>query len=62
MTRRTGLWLIAVVVALCVIVPFTFLSEVTRWYGSFLFWTVAGVAIIALNVAITRGFGSHRDE
>lgn len=62
MTRRTGLWLIAGVVVLCYLVPFTALSGVAHWTGSFLFWSVAGLAIIVLNLAITRRFGEPRDE
>jgi hypothetical protein len=38
------------------------LSDVSRWYGSFLFWTVAGLVIIALNVLITQGFKEHSDD
>lgn len=62
MNRRTGLWLITAVVVLCYIVPFTALSGVAQWTGSFLFWTVAGLAIILLNLAITKRFGDHGDE
>lgn len=62
MSRRTGLWLIAAVVVLCYLVPFTALSGVTHWAGSFLFWIVAGLAIIALNVAITSRFADRDDE
>jgi hypothetical protein len=43
-------------------VPYTLLSDVSRWYGSFLFWTVAGLVIIALNVLITQGFKEHSDD
>lgn len=62
MSRRSGLWLIAAVVVLCYVVPFTALSGVAHWTGSFLFWTLAGLAIIALNFAITSRFGDRDDE
>ncbi|MCE8016207.1 hypothetical protein HOP62_08965 [Halomonas sp. MCCC 1A17488] len=51
-----GIWLLWVVVALCYAVPYTLLAGVTRWYGSFLFWALAGLAVIALNVFLTRDF------
>ncbi len=54
--RSQGIWLVWVVVALCYAVPYTLLSDVARWYGSLLFWALAGLAVIALNVFITRDF------
>ena len=62
MTRRSGLRLIAAVVVLCYVIPFTVLSQVAHWTGSFLFWTLAGLAIIALNFAITRRLEDRDDE
>ncbi|EHJ94616.1 hypothetical protein KUC_1575 [Vreelandella boliviensis LC1] len=43
-------------------VPYTFLSQVSQWYGSFLFWACAGLVIIALNVFITKDFKEHSDD
>jgi lauroyl/myristoyl acyltransferase len=54
--KDKGIWLVWVVVALCYVVPYTLLTDVARWYGSFLFWALAGLAVIALNVFITRDF------
>ncbi|MDX5502941.1 hypothetical protein [Billgrantia antri] len=54
--KGKGIWLVWGVVALCYLVPYTLLSDVTRWYGSFLFWALAGLAVIALNAFITRDF------
>ncbi|WP_111414804.1 hypothetical protein [Billgrantia lactosivorans] len=54
--RGKGIWLVWIVVALCYAVPYTLLGDVAQWYGSFLFWTLAGLAVIALNVVITRDF------
>lgn len=34
------------------VVPYTLLSGVDAWYGSFLFWTVFAVAAIAVNARI----------
>lgn len=55
-TRRKGIWLVWLVVLLCYVVPYTLLNDVARWYGSFLFWALAGLAVIALNAFITRDF------
>ena len=51
-----GIWLVWGVVALCYVVPYTLLSGVAQWYGSFLFWTLAGLAVVVLNTFITRDF------
>lgn len=50
------IWLVWGVVLLCYLVPYTLLTNVQAWYGSFLFWTVAGLAVIVLNVLLTRNF------
>ncbi|UYG04890.1 hypothetical protein OCT51_05880 [Halomonas sp. LR3S48] len=54
--RSKGIWLVWLVVALCYAVPYTLLSDLPRWYGSFLFWALAGLAVIVLNVYLTRDF------
>lgn len=53
-TSRIG-WLSAIVVimAACFVVPFTLLRDVDAWYGSFLFWVIAAVAVIGINVAVS---------
>ena len=62
MTRSKWIWLVWAVVLLSYLVPYTLLSDVSRWYGSFLFWSVAGLVIIALNVFITSDFKEHGDD
>ncbi|KAE8438710.1 hypothetical protein [Vreelandella piezotolerans] len=62
MKRSKWIWLVWAVVLSSYVVPYTLLSDVSRWYGSFLFWTVAGLVIIALNVLITQGFKEHSDD
>ncbi|QJQ96763.1 MULTISPECIES: hypothetical protein [Halomonadaceae] len=56
MLRSRGIWLLWSVVLLCYLVPYTFLSGVQAWYGSFLFWMLAGLAVIVLNVLLTQDF------
>lgn len=48
-----------VLVLLAYIVPFAFLSEVAKWYGSFLFWVLIAVVIIGVNYLLTSDW---RDE
>lgn len=56
MNQRLALVLIASVVLACYAVPYLFIGHIAAWYGSFLFWTLAGVAVIVLNVLATAGF------
>ena len=52
-------WLIVIAVAVlsAFVVPYTLLRNVDAWYGSFLFYTIVGVLVIALNLWATRDFG-----
>ena len=54
--QRKKLWgtFIIVLILLAYIVPYTILSDVQAWYGSFLFWGIIGVLIIFANVMVTR--------
>jgi uncharacterized membrane protein YhaH (DUF805 family) len=56
--RRGTFWAGAMLtlVVLAYLVPYTFLSGVDRWYGSFLFWTVFGLAAIVTIWAMTRSW------
>ena len=56
MTRRTALIGVALVVLACYVVPYLIIGTIGAWYGSFLFWTLAGVAVIGLNAVATAGF------
>jgi hypothetical protein len=47
---------VLVLVVLAYVVPYALLSGVDAWYGSFLFWALFGLAAIAVNVLITRGW------
>lgn len=60
MSRKTALCLVWLLVALCYLAPYLLLRHVNAWYGSFLFYTLVGVLVIALNLWATRGFG--KDE
>jgi hypothetical protein len=58
MERRGIAWagVVFVLVVLAYVVPYTLLSGVDRWYGSFLFWTAFGLAAIAAIWAMTRSW------
>lgn len=60
--RSKWIWLVWIIVLLSYVVPYTLLSNVAFWYGSFLFWAVAGLIVIALNVFITKDFEDHSND
>lgn len=56
---RGGLFwagLLAGLVVLGFVVPYTVLSGVDAWYGSFLFWVVFALVALVVNYLITRGW------
>lgn len=56
--RRGIFWagLTLLVVVMAYVVPYTVLSEVDAWYGSFLFWSGFGLVAILVNAAITSSW------
>lgn len=56
-TPRAG-WLAVVLalILLCYLVPYTVLSGVDAWYGSFLFWTVCTAAVIGINGIVSSAW------
>ncbi len=58
MERKGIVWagVVLVLVMLAYLVPYTLLSGVDRWYGSFLFWTAFGLATIAAIWMMTRSW------
>lgn len=56
MDRKGLLWITAVFVLLvsAYAVPYTILSDVDAWYGSFLFWLVLALAAFSINASIAR--------
>ncbi|MBE4908571.1 hypothetical protein IMZ08_10935 [Bacillus luteolus] len=59
MTAREVKWglMIVVIILLGYILPYTVLSNVTAWYGSFLLWTILAIAIIVINYFFTKNWG-----
>lgn len=52
--KRFWGFLIVLLIILAYIIPYTFLSDVPSWQGSFLYWTITGIVIIIANVMATR--------
>lgn len=58
MERRGIIWALAmaVLLVLAYLVPYTVLSRVDAWYGSFLFWTVFGLLATAAIWTMTASW------
>ena len=56
MCRKLALLLIGVTIIACYAVPYIFLGQMADWKGAFLFWCLAGLAIILLNAAAMASF------
>ena len=56
-SNRSDAWLLAsvpLIMLLMFVLPYTVLRDVNAWYGSLLFWIAATLAVIAINVVLTR--------
>ncbi|MFS0674605.1 hypothetical protein [Ornithinibacillus sp. 179-J 7C1 HS] len=53
MKRFWGI-IIILTILLAYIIPYTVLSDVQSWTGSFLFWGITGIVIIIANIMLTR--------
>lgn len=60
MKRSKWIWLIWALILLCYAVPYTLLSDVGAWYGSFLFWSVAGLVGHRRESLYHQGFRGAR--
>lgn len=51
-------WLvvIAALILLSYLIPYTVLSGVDAWYGSFLFWTLATAVVIGINAVVSSAW------
>ncbi|WP_306807559.1 hypothetical protein [Cytobacillus gottheilii] len=59
MKSRELKWALAilVIVLLGYFLPYTVLTNVQAWYGSFLLWTVLAVIIIVINYFLSKNWG-----
>lgn len=62
MKKNEGVYavIIAILIASAFAVPYTLLSNVEKWYGSFLFWTVLTVVVIFINYLLIRDWGREK--
>ncbi|MBM4764408.1 hypothetical protein [Bacillus sp. B15-48] len=60
MTKRELSWAIVslILILLAYLIPYTILTDVAKWYGSFLLWVLLGVVIIFVNILITKDWRS----
>ncbi|SOB99505.1 hypothetical protein SAMN05880501_102219 [Ureibacillus xyleni] len=49
-------WALAIllIIMLAYILPYTMLTDVAKWYGSFLIWTVLACIVIGINFFLTK--------
>ncbi|PWG64583.1 hypothetical protein [Sediminicurvatus halobius] len=47
-----GLWLLAALIVAAFVVPYTVLRGMPVWHGAFLFWSLFGLAAIAVILGI----------
>ncbi|MFC4386949.1 hypothetical protein ACFOZ1_03900 [Gracilibacillus marinus] len=52
--------LLLVIVLLGYILPYTVFTNVAKWYGSFLVWTVLALIVIGINYFLTRNWGDDQ--
>lgn len=49
--------LIAILILLAYLLPYTAFSGTEAWYGSFLLWGIIGILIILANIMVTKDWG-----
>jgi len=50
---RWGLF-IGILIFFAYFIPYTVLSDVAKWYGSFLFWSILAILTIFANYMLTK--------
>ncbi|WP_087971956.1 hypothetical protein [Oceanobacillus rekensis] len=48
---------ILVIVLLAYVLPYTLLTDIMKWYGSFLVWIVLALITIIINYFLTKDWG-----
>lgn len=61
MMKNEGIYasLITIIILLAFIVPYTFLTNVEKWYGSFLFWILLTIIVIGLVFLFIKDWGKE---
>lgn len=61
MKENEGVYAIIItsLILIAFVVPYTLLTDVEKWYGSFLFWTALTVIVIGINYLLIRDWGKE---
>ncbi|MGY0692555.1 hypothetical protein ACW2QC_07140 [Virgibacillus sp. FSP13] len=51
--------IICVLIMLAYLLPYTVMSDVQAWYGSFLVWGIIGILIIIATIIVTKDWGKE---
>lgn len=54
--RAYWLFLVLALILLSYLIPYTLLTGVDAWYGSFLFWAVCTAAVIGVNAIVSSAW------
>lgn len=57
--ERKWAWVIFILLLSSYVIPYVFLRDVDRWYGSFLFWNIFAIIVIICNVFMTIDWGDE---
>lgn len=61
MRKNEGVFalIIGLLILSAFVIPFTALTNVEKWYGSFLFWTVLTIIVIGINYLLIKDWGKE---
>ena len=61
MKEKEGVYAIMItsLILIAFVVPYTLLTTIEKWYGSFLVWTVLTVIVIGINYLLIRDWGKE---
>lgn len=59
MKEKSSAIIIGIIVFAAFIIPFTLLTGVEKWYGSFLFWLISALIVIVCNTMLTKDWSNE---
>ncbi|GLO66906.1 MULTISPECIES: hypothetical protein [Oceanobacillus] len=60
MTENKWAIIIGSIVLLAFFLPFTLLTNIEKWYGSFFIWIVLTLIVIFCNITFTKNWGKYK--
>lgn len=62
MNKKEKIGAIAIIflTVLAYVIPYTLLTDVAKWYGSFLFWIFLTIIVIGINFYLTKDWGKEK--